>query len=408
MDRCFSACLGVLLICGSCWVSTPSAQGASANPSEPPSEATFSTGAIPTRGEMPAGLEVLDEAMKRFMESRTIPAGVLVVSRQGKIVLERGYGWRDRSKHHPVEIDTPFRIASLTKPITAAAVRKLIAEGRLKLTDHAFDLEQPGGGILKLVPAGAPDARLRLVTVAHLLAHKGGWDREKSGDPMFDGIAIAERLGIRTPPPQEAIVRYVMGRPLDHDPGSTYAYSNFGYLVLGLIVEKVTGGDYVRYIQKNIFAPLKVPRNEVQLGRTLPRLRDPREPWYSDPNRGPSLFRPKETVLLQDGGFHLEVMEAHGGLVTTARAYDRFLQSYWVEGNPRKGNGQNWTFFGSLPGTFTMGRQRPDGVNLTVFFNQRTDRSGLPYEAIRETLDRAVDSVVTWPVARPSTNPRGS
>ena len=69
----------------------------------------------------------------------------------------------------------------------------------------------------------------------------------------------------------------------------------------------------------------------------------------------------------------------------------------WISGAPRSGNGQNWNVFGSLPGTFTMGRQRADGVNIVTFFNQRTDASGLSYNDIQGILDNVADFITNWP-----------
>ncbi len=337
--------------------------------------------------------------MLRFMAARQIPAGALCVTRHGKVLLDRAYGWRDPGHHLPVTPDSPFRIASLCKPITAAAIRLLAARGDLQLSAHVFDLGQPGGGILHLQPFGLPDPLLQEITLAHLLAHTGGWDRDRSGDPMFQQADIARTLGVESPPSAREIARYMMGRPLDHDPGRTSAYSNFGYLLLGLVIEEVTHQDYVGFVRGAIFAPLGVPPDEVALGASLPARRDPREPSYSDPGQGPDLFLPGREVPWPDGGFHLESMAAHGGLTCTAAAYARFLTTYWIDGTPRRGDGQDWTFFGSLPGTWTLGRQRRDGVNIAAFFNQRADPSGLPYDEILRLLDDAANRIPRWPEA---------
>ena len=101
----------------------------------------------------------------------------LCVSRNGRILFERAYGWQDTGKQVCLKPSAMFRIASLCKPLTAALVRKLVAKGKLKLADFAFDLGQAKPGILKVDPFGTPDARLKQVTVAHLLVHKAGWDR---------------------------------------------------------------------------------------------------------------------------------------------------------------------------------------------------------------------------------------
>lgn len=355
---------------------------------------------LPTAGVPVASLKAFDDAMKGFMGARQVPAGVLCVSKDGKILLERAYGWGNVAKNSALSPTALFRIASLCKPLTEAAVRALVTAGKLNLGDFVFDLGQPGGGRLKLTPVGVPDSRLKLITIDHLMNHTGGWDRDVSGDPMFQSIQIAQALGKPSPPTQVDIARCMMGRPLDHDPGARHAYSNFGYLLLGLIIEQVTGMDYVRYVNDAILGPAGVPAGEVSLGRSLPALRNPREPEvYYDPGTAKNVFNPSATVPFADGGFHLEVMEAHGGLISSARAYARFLMRYWIDGNPRGANGPSYTFFGSLPGSTTVAHQRSDGVNLVAFFNQRTDPSGLSYNDILPLLNGAADSIAVWPTS---------
>lgn len=342
-------------------------------------------------------LRILDDTMKRFVVDRGIPAAVLCVARNGTLVFERAYGWQDRARTRPLRTDALFRIASLSKPITAAAIQHLVRSGELSPADHAFDLRQPGGGILPLQPSGSPDSRLKDVTVKHLLEHTGGWNRDLSGDPMFDAIRIARALGVSSPPSQADTARYMMGRPLNHTPGSRYAYSNFGYLLLGLILEEVTSMDYTRFVQSTLLAPAGVPASEVELGRSLPSARNSREPWYSDSATAENVFAPGSTVPFPDGGFNLEAMEAHGGLISTARAYARFLRRYWIDGTLRDGSSASYNFAGSLPGTATFARQRPDGVDYVAFFNQRAPSSEPAYDEILDQLDAAVDSVQDWP-----------
>lgn len=80
----------------------------------------------------------------------------------------------------------------------------------------------------------------------------------------------------------------------------------------------------------------------------------------------------------------------------------KFLQAYWINGEPRQGNGQTWWFYGSLDGTWTLAYQRPDGVNLIALFNQRNDPSNLSYDVIKTILDTSTTSIVTWPTSEPS------
>lgn len=322
------------------------------------------------------GPELFDQAMQKFMTERNIKAGTLTVSRGGKLLWSQGYG---------AKVDDPFRIASLTKPITAAAVRTLIREKKLSLDDKAFPLLG-----LKPLPGQTPDPRLNNITIGHLLDHQGGWDHAKTFDPMFESLKIAAALKAPAPPSPVDIVRYMMGQPLQFDPGSRKSYSNFGYCVLGRVIEKVSGKPCTAYI-KDMLAPLGI--RSVELGRTLPRFRNPREPAYLDPGKGRNVLDPQseEKVPAPDGTFYLEAMDAHGGLTASAPDLVRFLEAYWVSGEKRSGNGYHYTFFGSLPGTFTMVMQRPNGVNVAVLFNQRADMSRRPYEQIEELMRDAAD-----------------
>ncbi len=130
-------------------------------------------------------LEAFDVAMVAFMTSNAIPAGALGIMKDGVVVFERAYGWADEEQTEVVLPDVLMRLASVTKPITASAVRKLIAAGSIGLNDAVFDLGQPGGGLLNYEPFGVPDARLQDITVEHLLLHTGGWDRDVAGDLTY-------------------------------------------------------------------------------------------------------------------------------------------------------------------------------------------------------------------------------
>jgi CubicO group peptidase (beta-lactamase class C family) len=245
------------------------------------------------------------------------------------------------------------------------------------------------------------DKRMRDITVKHLIDHKGGWDSNKAGDPMFRPLKIARALGKRGPATAQDIIRYMAGQPLQFAPGAKSVYSNFGYCVLGRVIEKVTGKSYIEYVRGEVLRPLGV--TSIELGRTLPRDRNPREPVYLDPDSGRNVMQPDSKVPVPDpdGTFYLEAMDAHGGLIGASPDLVRFLQAYWLDGRPRKaGESATYTFFGSLPGTWTVVMQREDGVNIAALFNQRTDPSGLPYEAIEKILNKAADGIHTWPAPR--------
>jgi N-acyl-D-amino-acid deacylase len=263
-----------------------------------------------------------------------------------------------------------MRIASVSKPITAAAVKQIIRRDQLTLDTKAFPL-------LKLSPQPGvkPDPRLEQITVAQLLNHKGGWDRDKSFDPMFRMHDVEKTLRLRRPAQPTDVIRYMLGQPLQFDPGERYEYSNFGYCVLGRVMEKVTGKPYFEYIRDDLFKPLGV--TDIKLARNLPRARDPREVWYPAQN------------------LNVEVMDSHGGLIASAPALCTFLDHYWCDGEPRRPKQRGgWVFFGTLSGKTAIVRQRLDGYNIAVLFNSRREESYEQDDAqLQSVVDQAMEKV---------------
>ena len=355
--------------------------------------------AYPGSGTPIPELQVVEDAMTGFMRERGIRAGALCVVRDGSVVYDRAFGWRDFLLREPLAHTAPFRIASLSKPLTVAAVHALEAAGRLDLTDRVFDLSQSGDGILHIEPFGSADSRLADVTVQHLLDHEGGWDRDVSSDPMFRSLRVADDLGVPMPPSQNDIARWVSGRPLDHAPGTVYAYSNYGYMLLGLVIEAVTGIDATAWIRDAVLDPAGVPGGDFRLGRSLLEHRDTREPWYLVHGGTGSLnvYRPAEGTSDAYGGWDQEALETHGGWTATACAYATFLISYRASGGPRMaGYRYDGSFEGLLPGTRALARDRPDGVSYVAIMNQAYNSAGLDGLPMSD-LDAAIDAVATWP-----------
>ena len=377
-----------------------------------------------------------DREMEQFMSPRAIPGGALAVIKDRRLVYARGYGWADREQQEPVRPDSLFRIASISKPFTAAAIFKLIEAGRLELDARPFDLL----GLRPLPPEPrTPDTRLNKVTIRQLLHHTGGWDRDQSGDPMFRSLEIARAAGVSPPAMPEAIIRYLLGRPLDFDPGARYAYSNFGYCVLGRIIEKVSGMAYDKFVQKEVLSPAGIKR--MRLGASLAEGRAQGEVKYYLKNgeQARSVFPAKPGRVPEPyGGFCLEAMDSHGGWLASAVDLARFAaalsaassapllkpgtcrllyepppvpvsrkpdgsltSAYYACGwqvRPvgREGKANYW-HNGSLPGTTTLLVRRADGLAWAALFNQRSQDSKLPDGAFDAALHRAAADVTEWP-----------
>lgn len=162
-------------------------------------------------------------------------SGAILVARGGKVVLEKAYGLADRGKKVSNSVDTQFRIGSMNKMFTATAVLQLAGEGKI-------DLAAPLGKYLPDYPNH--DLAMK-VTIRHLLTHTGG-----TGD-IFTPEYETHKLELRE---LNDYVKLLGARGLEFEPGSKWSYSNYGFVLLGAVVEKVSGMTYYDYVRKNIFA----------------------------------------------------------------------------------------------------------------------------------------------------------
>ncbi len=352
-----------------------------------PSQETAPPTSLPMTGMEDPRFRAFDEAMQKYMQERSIAAGTLAVRWHNKLIYERAYGYADREKTQPLTPDAMFRLASVTKPMTAAAIRCLVADGKLSLNEKVFE-------ILKFdPPATDPDPRLAEITVDHLIYHHGGWDRSTSFDPLFSPFRIAEAMNLdHTPTPRE-IAQYMLTQPLQFNPGERRAYSNFGYLLLGLIIEERSGMSFEAYMQNRVMAPLGI--RDCYLARTREDQQREGEIWYAYQGYSRSVLdlSSREPAPWAYGGFSLEAQFANGGLVMRARDVARFMETYDAFGNPLQ-KGAHWLHFGAMPGTYTMALWRSDGMKIVALFNQRNGGRNLREDAIRDMLDAAANQVL--------------
>jgi CubicO group peptidase (beta-lactamase class C family) len=390
------------------------------------------TGNVPVTGMPVPALASFDRTVLGLMAKWKIPGGSVAVVKDGRLVLAHGYGWADRENRQPVEPDSLFRIASLSKSLTSAAILKLVEEGRLRLDDKAFDLL----GDLKPRPGATINPDLRKITIRNLLQHSGGWDRDQSFDPMFRSRDIAAAMGV--PPPADAvtIIRYMLDQPLQFAPGTRYAYSNFGYCVLGRIIEKTTGRRYEDFVKDRILRPAGA--TTLRLGHTRLEERAPGEVrYYGFPGMGlgPSVFPSGPAqVPWPYGGFYIEAMDSHGGWLASAPDLARFIEALdgrhpsrshpqilspksitemiarpapplWVGTDNWYGmgwsvrtaeGGTNWWHTGSLDGTTTLMVRAGIGVTWVVLLNSRPKDSGLDGE-LDSGMWQAEQAVQRWP-----------
>jgi CubicO group peptidase (beta-lactamase class C family) len=194
----------------------------------------------------------MDKEIERFMQKWEIKGMSFAVSRHDSLLYTKGYGWADREAGIEMQPDNIMRIASASKLVTAIAVMKLIEQGKMKLDSRIFG----EGGLMPdtVFTAAMCDKRMLDITVDHLLRHQGGFGLG-AGDPMFTTAEIMAAKHLDTPPTPEELVKIVLGRRIAYTPGAGRRYSNFGYMLLSMAIERVTGMSYWDYVTENILRP---------------------------------------------------------------------------------------------------------------------------------------------------------
>ena len=287
-------------------------------------------GSTPVTGELGKNLEPINELLLKTLTDNNIPGATLTVAKDGMIIYERGFGYADLEQQTPLAPNTTMRIASISKPITAVALLLLVEDGKLKLDDHVIDYLVRDNNFT--LPQDADPAWGR-VTIRHLLQHCGGWSRDTSKDPMFELLAISRKLDLKQLARIPDIVRSQLAQPLDFEPGTEYQYSNFGYCLLGRIIEVASGQPYAAFVTARILKPAGMTQTRLAKTRLADRAEDETHYYTQTLKTFPAIWdaahaeKSGEFELVQApyGQFDIEVMDSHGGWTSTASDLVRFV-----------------------------------------------------------------------------------
>ncbi|MBF8187576.1 beta-lactamase family protein [Nonomuraea sp. K274] len=363
---------------------------------------------VQTAGVAPAALVGFDNVLKTYIVERGISCAQLAITKNGKLVLARAYRYSDDPSVPKFTPTSLFRIASLSKHITAVAIMRLAQDGKLSLGTSVATL---------LGLSTTADARLANVTVWRLLQHTGGWDRDISGDYLYNmDHTISRSLGVSLPITRDHIIQYACGRPLDFAPGSMYAYSNYGYMLLGMIVEKASGMAYESYVQQKILAPVGITR--LRLGRTLKAQAAPGEVVYESAQTSKTVTDASGTIVPAPyGGFSMENRGPGGGWLASAVDLVRFARILDAPGTvlnatsigrmvakPEIGVTESGSWYGAglwvrqvtghlntwhsggLPGTYTYTARLQNGFTYAALFNRNQESGSLDFDVLSPRL----------------------
>lgn len=337
-----------------------------------------------------------DVAMKNLLKNYDIPGGQLAITYKGRLVYSRGFGLADKTAKTSVCPDNIFRIASLSKQITAITIMHLYEQGRIGLDDTIFG----ANGILNdSIFRIILDKKVYGITVKHLLSHQSGM--------TSSSFSLKSQM-------------------LNFTPGTNALYSNVGYVFLGRVIEKITKQDYETYVRDTILAPLGIA--DMHSGKSLLNNKLPKEVnYYDNPTAPlvPSIFDSTVMVPRQYGGtFSMENSKACGGWVASTQdlcklmcAVDKFSSRpdillpatintmvkpiHSFLGNPYalgwfiNTTSNNWWHDGLLTGTMAYQARRNTEINYALLVN--SSYSSGQYSALSSLVGSIIPLITSWP-----------
>lgn len=343
----------------------------------------------------------LDKKVKSFMRQWQIKGASLSIMRNDSLLYSKGYGWADEQKGIEMEPRHIMRMASVSKLITAVGIMVLQERDSLSIKDTVFG----PSGILNdsLFNSLIKDRNYHKITVEHLLRHQGGFPR----DPLFSSRDVMTQLRLDHAPEKEDFYKVVLNRPIRFEPGSWQRYSNFGYLLLSDIIEKVSGKPYEQFIREDVL----LPAGCFDMHIAANYYEDKRENevrYYTHEGDGKYIEEYNKSGRIVErcyGGNNIPLLSGAGGWCGSTAELARFVAAIdgrpevediispesiaqmteyfdkdtyslgWNDTTPEKG----WSRTGTLAGTSALVKYFPDGECWILITNTSTWKGpGLP------------------------------
>lgn len=339
-----------------------------------------------------------------FMTEYDVPGLSIAVSIKGKPAYVEAFGVADRESGEALTPQHRFRIASISKPVTSTGIFTLVEAGKLRLGDYVFGASSILGNdypttptVQSLMPSGASRSLVEQITIEHLLTHTTGTWGNQSRDPMFMNQDLKHR---------ELINWTLEHMPLTSPPGQSYAYSNFGYCILGRVIEKLSGRSYEQYIKDAVLKRCGITDMQIA-GNTLRERAGNEVKYYSqtggDPYRmnvarmdshGGWIATPSDltTLFVHIDGFkdteQLLTDDSLRVMSTPSAINPRYAKGLFITAN------NNWWHSGLLDGTTTIS-VRTDGDFCWSAFTNTRSRDGMT-RALDQLVWHMVKTVPDW------------
>ena len=339
-------------------------------------------------------LKGLDKKVEAYMRRWELKGASLAITRNDSLLYAKGYGWADQEKDQEMQPSHILRMASVSKLITAVGIMVLQDRDSLSIKDTVFGPR----GILNdsLFTTVIKDRNYKKITVEHLLRHQGGFYR----DPLFSSRDVKHQLQLDHPPVKEDFYRLVLARRLKFMPGTSQDYSNFGYLLLSEIIEKVSGMPYEEFIRTQVLAPAGCYDMHIG-GNYYEDKLDNEVRYYTHNGDGKFIEDYTDNGVMVErsyGGNNIPLLsgagawcaspaelarlvasiDGHPGIpdIISQEAIDQMTEYFdkatyslgWNDTDPAKG----WSRTGTLSGTCALVRQFPDGECWIMITNTST------------------------------------
>jgi CubicO group peptidase (beta-lactamase class C family) len=358
--------------------------------------------------------------MNGFLRKWGLAGATVAVTRHDQLIYAKGLGYADKEKGILASPTNTFRVASVSKLITAIAIMKLVEEGKLTVEDKVFGK----GAILDLpIYKDFSDKRFSDITVRHLLIHEGGW-HSKYGDHLFMPHYIARYMNSKLPISDETIIRFALKKGLHFIPGTAISYSNLGYCILGKVIEQLSGMSYEQYVNAAVLEPLGIYGMHITSNKFVNKPK--REVKYYDAPGSKtrlSVYNSTSYAPKCYEGTDFETLGAAGGWSASGADLLRILaavngrspvedlltcssiDSMTILPSPDKfGFGWvhcdtlgNWWRTGTLSGTSAFMMHRSDGISFTFVTNTSTWRGSKFAYDIKEMMLQALETIDWWP-----------
>lgn len=360
-----------------------------------------------------------DRKIENFINKWDIKGASFALMKDDKLVYAKGYGYADAESGERCEVKHLFRVASVSKLITAAAVMKLYENGELRLDDKVFGED----GILNdSMFLNISDKRVKSITVEHLLRHSGGFSH-RIGDPMFNHDIVARTLQVSLPLSMNDLVRYAAESKLRTLPGSSTSYSNLGYLILSKIVEKSSGQEYETFVKNEILIPAGCFDMYIGANRSSNRRKNEVK-YYEVHDAEPieAYDGSGKLLMKSNGGNDVAGLYGAGGWIASPVELIRFIAS--VDGNSGKSNilskksidimtefnknelpigwakvtqNDEWIRSGSLAGTSAFIKRQNNGYTWVFLTNTSSWKGANFTHFINTEVSNAITKVDGWP-----------